>query len=78
MPAIIPVARLEGRDQFPSCKCAVKTFGRSGAVLEADAARPLGQLEEIAAPIVFLLSDAASMITGVSLPIDGGYICREA
>lgn len=28
---------------------------------------------EIAAPIVFLLSDGASMISGVSLPIDGGY-----
>jgi NAD(P)-dependent dehydrogenase (short-subunit alcohol dehydrogenase family) len=28
---------------------------------------------EIAAPIVFLLSDKASMITGVSLPIDGGF-----
>lgn len=25
--------------------------------------------------IVFLLSDDASMITGVSLPIDGGYTC---
>jgi NAD(P)-dependent dehydrogenase (short-subunit alcohol dehydrogenase family) len=31
---------------------------------------------EIAAPIVFLLSDSASMITGVSLPIDGGYSSR--
>jgi NAD(P)-dependent dehydrogenase (short-subunit alcohol dehydrogenase family) len=29
--------------------------------------------DEIAAPIVFLLSDGASMITGVSLPIDGGF-----
>lgn len=28
---------------------------------------------KIAAPIVFLLSDGASMISGVSLPIDGGY-----
>ena len=37
---------------------------------------PLGRWateEEIAAPIVFLLSDGASMITGVSLPIDGGF-----
>lgn len=31
---------------------------------------------EIAAPIVFLLSDGASMISGVSLPIDGGYTAR--
>ena len=37
---------------------------------------PLGRWateDEIAAPISFLLSDDASMITGVSLPIDGGY-----
>ena len=31
-----------------------------------------GQPEELAAPIVFLLSDAASYITGVALPVDGG------
>lgn len=40
---------------------------------------PLGRWAteaEIAAPIVFLLSDAASMISGVSLPIDGGYTIR--
>jgi L-xylulose reductase len=40
---------------------------------------PLGRWateSEIAAPIVFLLGDGASMITGVSLPIDGGYTCR--
>lgn len=32
--------------------------------------------DEIAAPIVFLLGDGASMISGVSLPIDGGFTCR--
>ena len=39
---------------------------------------PLGRWateDEIAAPIVFLLGDGASMITGVSLPIDGGAAC---
>jgi NAD(P)-dependent dehydrogenase (short-subunit alcohol dehydrogenase family) len=48
----------------------------SGPFLEA---MPLGRWateDEIAVPIVFLLSDGASMITGVSLPIDGGYSCR--
>ena len=37
---------------------------------------PLGRWateDEIAWPIVFLLSEGASMITGVSLPVDGGF-----
>lgn len=37
---------------------------------------PLGRWateEEIAAPIAFLLSDDASMISGAALPIDGGF-----
>lgn len=43
------------------------------------AAIPLGRFaetSEVAAPILFLLSSAASMISGVSLPIDGGYTSR--
>jgi NAD(P)-dependent dehydrogenase (short-subunit alcohol dehydrogenase family) len=31
-----------------------------------------GHPEELAQAIVFLLSDAASYITGVALPVDGG------
>ena len=37
---------------------------------------PLGRWateDEIAAPIVFLLSDGAAMISGAALPIDGGF-----
>jgi NAD(P)-dependent dehydrogenase (short-subunit alcohol dehydrogenase family) len=30
----------------------------------------------VAEPILFLLSDAASMISGVALPIDGGFTAR--
>ncbi len=40
---------------------------------------PLGRWateDDVAGPIVFLLSDAAAMISGVSLPIDGGYTNR--
>jgi len=33
----------------------------------------IGQPEELASAILFLASDEASFITGVSLPVDGGY-----
>ena len=36
----------------------------------------LGRAEEIAGAVVFLSSDAASFITGHTLPVDGGYSCR--
>lgn len=36
--------------------------------------RRLGETTEVAAPIAFLLSDAASFITGTELAIDGGYL----
>jgi len=38
---------------------------------------PLGrfaEVEEVVAPILFLLSDAAKMIHGAAIPIDGGYL----
>ena len=51
---------------------------------EAMAARlmqdtPMGRFvepEEVAAAILFLASDAATMITGVTLPVDGGWTAR--
>ena len=33
----------------------------------------LGEVEEVAPAVRFLLSDEASFITGVALPVDGGY-----
>lgn len=36
----------------------------------------LGQPREVAAAICFLLSDAASFITGAELPVDGGYLAQ--
>ena len=49
---------------------------KSGPMLAAIPLRRFATPEDVARPILFLLSDAAAMISGVSLPIDGGYTCR--
>ena len=38
----------------------------------------LGEPHEIAGPVLFLASDAASMVTGVMLPVDGGNLAMNA
>jgi NAD(P)-dependent dehydrogenase (short-subunit alcohol dehydrogenase family) len=45
-----------------------------GPMLAKTASGRLSRLSEIAAVAVFLASDAASNIHGVSLPVDGGYL----
>jgi meso-butanediol dehydrogenase / (S,S)-butanediol dehydrogenase / diacetyl reductase len=42
------------------------------------AAHPLGRLgepEDVAGACFFLASDDAAWVTGVALPVDGGYTC---
>ena len=43
------------------------------------AAQPTGRYatsEEIAAAVVWLCSDGASYVTGVAMPVDGGYVAQ--
>jgi NAD(P)-dependent dehydrogenase (short-subunit alcohol dehydrogenase family) len=38
----------------------------------------LGEPSEMVGPVIFLVSDAASMVTGVLLPVDGGNLALNA
>ena len=50
-----------------------KTFEEE--VLARTPMRRVAQPEEVARVMVFLASDAASYITGATIPVDGGYSC---
>jgi NAD(P)-dependent dehydrogenase (short-subunit alcohol dehydrogenase family) len=49
---------------------------RETRLAEAAALRRLGRPEDVAAAVVWLLSDAASFVTGHGLVVDGGYLAR--
>jgi NAD(P)-dependent dehydrogenase (short-subunit alcohol dehydrogenase family) len=49
---------------------------KAAHVIEATPMHRLAEPEEVAAAILFLSSPAASMITGVTLPVDGGFLAR--
>lgn len=48
------------------------------AIEELKSKQPLGlgTPDQVAYPVCFLLSDAASFITGTNLPVDGGYLAQ--
>ena len=45
-------------------------------VIEAIPMRREGRIEEVAYANLFLASDESSYITGIELPVDGGYIAQ--
>ncbi len=45
-------------------------------LVSAHAMKRLGRPEEISRAVLFLLSEEASFITGVALPVDGGYLLK--
>jgi NAD(P)-dependent dehydrogenase (short-subunit alcohol dehydrogenase family) len=45
-------------------------------LVNAHAMRRLGKPEEIARAVLFLLSEEASFITGIAMPVDGGYLLK--
>ena len=49
---------------------------KTEALVNAHAMRRLGRPEEISRAVLFLLSEEASFITGVALPVDGGYLLK--
>jgi NAD(P)-dependent dehydrogenase (short-subunit alcohol dehydrogenase family) len=54
---------------------------RSGLVERVLSGIPIGRMgnpEEIVGPVLFLVSDAASMVTGVLLPVDGGNLALNS
>ncbi len=53
-----------------------ETQGAEGFLTSLHPLGRLGQPEEIANAAAFLASDQASFITGVTLPVDGGYTAR--
>ncbi|HLQ43168.1 MAG TPA: SDR family oxidoreductase, partial [Planctomycetaceae bacterium] len=46
---------------------------RSQQILDRTPLRRWGHPEDVAGPVLFLCSPAAAFLTGVILPVDGGY-----
>ena len=62
----------------PMYEAGAADFNDESGLAKLKAKQPLGlgEPEQVASAVMFLLSDAASFITGVNLPVDGGYLAQ--
>jgi NAD(P)-dependent dehydrogenase (short-subunit alcohol dehydrogenase family) len=58
----------------PLTKGAREDEARSQAIVERTAMKRWGEPEELVGAVLFLCSPAAGFVTGVILPVDGGYL----
>lgn len=76
--AVCPAAMPATNFMVPDAETASQGIGEA-ASLEVGASHPLGRpitAEDCAAAALFLASDAARNITGVLLPVDGGFVAQ--
>jgi NAD(P)-dependent dehydrogenase (short-subunit alcohol dehydrogenase family) len=69
-----PVDTQQFRDWMSSKEDKAKGMEES---IDSTIMKRIGTPEDVARAVVFLVSDEASWITGVSLPVDGGYLVRH-
>lgn len=49
---------------------------RIGAFLSQTPMGRVGEADELIGPVIFLASDLSTYVTGVVMPVDGGFLCR--